>query len=112
MILETADDRRRRIKKLYDSAQWDKLRKYQLMQRPLCQLCSDKGLVQEAHHVHHLEQHHGDPVKFFFGNIISVCDRCHDTTIRQQERGRYKCSTEINANGEPVDPNHPWWKQK
>jgi hypothetical protein len=56
--------------------------------------------------VHHKEAHKGDPAKFFDpSNCEAVCKPCHDGELQSEERVGY--STEIGADGWPVDVRHP-----
>lgn len=68
-------------------------------------MCLDKGLVVAATVADHIEPHHGDEVKFWFGALQSLCASHHSGAKAEQERKGY--STEIGVDGWPVDRHHP-----
>lgn len=92
-------------RKLYKSKRWQHLRGQQLARHPLCEWHRAKGQVIGATVVHHAEPHKGDRVKFFAGPFVSLCSTCHDGPAQSEERLGY--STEIGADGWPIDPRHP-----
>jgi 5-methylcytosine-specific restriction endonuclease McrA len=98
-------------RKLYQTKQWRILRERALLrdaftcQRCKCMLKRGKSHPQSAV-VHHIEAHKGDHDKFFdLDNLQAVCWSCHSGVIQSEEKLGY--STEIGADGWPVDPNHP-----
>jgi 5-methylcytosine-specific restriction protein A len=91
---------------LYKSAQWQRMRGYQLSQEPLCRFCAKQGRVEPASVVDHIKPHRGDRKLFFDGfNLQSLCKPCHDSIKQAEEHRGY--SNEIGLDGRPVDPNHP-----
>lgn len=103
------DARRRALKPwraLYKTSRWQALRLAQLSKKPLCERCETRGRVAAATVVHHIQKHEGDQRLFFDpDNLASSCKPCHDGIEQQVERRGY--STEIGADGWPIDPNHP-----
>jgi 5-methylcytosine-specific restriction enzyme A len=94
--------------KLYASPRWRRLRRYQLQAHPLCKFCAERGLVEPATIVDHVEPHHGDLNKFWLGKLQSLCKRCHDGAKREIELYGYR--RDIGLDGYPLDPNHPcYW---
>lgn len=93
---------------LYNAARWRKRRTYQLREHPLCQRCSDKGLVVPATVAHHIERHNGDPVSFFTGPLRSLCKPCHDRIEQGIEARGF--DNEIGLDGWPLDPTHPCYR--
>jgi hypothetical protein len=56
--------------------------------------------------VHHIEPHKGDEVMFFDpANLESSCKPHHDGDAQSEERMGY--STEVGADGWPIDTKHP-----
>ena len=53
----------------------------------------------------HIEPHKGDPDKFWFGALQTLCPDHHDRTKQAREARGY--SAEVGADGWPVDPAHP-----
>jgi 5-methylcytosine-specific restriction enzyme A len=98
--------------KLYASPRWGRLRRYQLLEHPLCKYCAERGLVEPATICDHVEPHHGDLNKFWLGKLQSLCKPCHDGAKREIELYGYR--RDIGLDGYPLDPNHPcywrdWW---
>jgi 5-methylcytosine-specific restriction enzyme A len=95
----------------YGLARWKKRRKAQLKAHPLCRICLEQhGLVTPAQVVDHIEPHRGDRHAFEFNLLQSLCQQCHDSIKRTVENRGY--STEIGADGWPVDRAHPCYKAK
>src|SRR5215831_5455304 len=51
----------------YKTARWRRLRKFQLMQHPLCKFCLQRGIVTRANVVDHVVPHKGDWTDFITG---------------------------------------------
>jgi 5-methylcytosine-specific restriction endonuclease McrA len=110
MTSRRRDDRRspgaQQWRKLYKGARWQRLREQQIRSHPLCERHRKKGHIVPATVVHHVDPHRGDPVKFYDpANLESVCAPCHDGETQSEERLGY--STQVGADGYPVDPRHP-----
>lgn len=69
--------------KIYQSAEWKKLREAKLLQNPLCEICLSKGIVTPAIDIHHIDsftKYDGLKlleVAYNYGNLLSVCKQCH-----------------------------------
>jgi 5-methylcytosine-specific restriction protein A len=100
-----ANDHRNSWDHFYDSTRWQRLRKQQLLQHPLCVICARRGWVTPATVVDHVEPHRGDWLKFCTSALQSLCKACHDGDKKTIEARGY--STEIGVDGWPVDPMHP-----
>jgi hypothetical protein len=95
-----------RYRRLYKGSTWKHLRKTQLTQHPLCERCRKRNRLTPATVVHHVDTHRGDLQKFYNpGNLESVCAPCHDSDALSEERLGY--SSEVGADGWPMDPRHP-----
>jgi 5-methylcytosine-specific restriction protein A len=98
-------------RKLYQTKHWRMLRERALLRDGFkCQRCGAMLKRGKSHPqsavVHHLDAHKGDHDKFFdLDNLQAVCWSCHSGVIQSEEKLGY--STEIGADGWPVDPNHP-----
>jgi hypothetical protein len=90
----------------YTTARWQRLRKFQLMQHPLCKYCLANGRVEPATVVDHVKPHRGDWMAFCTGELQSLCDPCHKSTKAQIEKRGY-CD-DVGLDGLPIDPNHPF----
>ena len=69
-------------------------------------MCEARGRVEPATVVDHIIAHKGD-LKLFWdsANWQPLCKPHHDGTKQQLERRGY--STEVGADGWPIDPAHP-----
>lgn len=69
--------------KIYQSAEWKKLRLAKLQQDPLCELCLSKGIVTEAVDVHHIDsftKYDGTKklaLAYNYANLLALCKQCH-----------------------------------
>jgi len=72
---------------------------------PLCVSCKDRGIVRLATELDHIK-----PLDFGGAdepsNWQGLCTQCHDYKTRR-DLGR-KGSGACDANGQPLDPDHPW----
>ena len=72
----------------YDTARWRRLRRWQLNKEPLCRICEEQSIIEEATVVDHIEPHKGDYEKFFNSdNLQSLCTSCHNTKTAKQDGG-------------------------
>lgn len=75
--------------KIYQSAEWKKLREAKLLQNPLCEPCLAKGVVTPAIDIHHIDsftKYDGTKklaVAFNYANLLSVCKQCHQRLHNQ-----------------------------
>lgn len=94
-------------KPLYNSKRWYQLRHRQLLEHPLCALCSRLARVTKATIVDHVRPHRGDPERFYdAGNLQSLCKRCHDGAKQQLEKSGTLRGCGLD--GVPLDANHHW----
>ena len=73
---------------LYKSADWKRLRAWQLLQEPLCAYCLEAGRATAATVCDHVENHKGDLDKFWSGPFQSLCASCHSGIKQRQDNGR------------------------
>jgi len=69
---------------LYNTHRWKRIRAAKLRKNPWCEKCWDRDHIYiVATEVHHKVAHHGDPVKFFTGELESLCkvDHARETAI-------------------------------
>ena len=62
----------------YKTARWQRRRRQQLRDQPLCAMCLQHGLVVPATIADHVHAHRGDLNAFWHGELQSLCKRCHD----------------------------------
>ena len=83
----------------YTGAYWNRRRRLQLLEHPLCKFCAERGQVVRATVVDHVERHRGNWNKFVLGDLQSLCKRCHDSAKKKQEQDR----PGVDADGWPLD---------
>lgn len=88
----------------YKTARWKRLRRLQLKEHPLSKFCLERGIVERATVVDHVESHRGDWTKFCTGKLQSLCELCHKSTKREIELYGYR--RDVGLDGYPTDPNH------
>lgn len=66
---------------------WQQYRLKFLQTNPLCNFCTNQGLVTEATVVDHIQPHEGD-MKLFWesANHQALCKKCHDSIKQKIER--------------------------
>jgi 5-methylcytosine-specific restriction protein A len=90
-----------------DGAAWRKLRAAVLSSEPLCEHCSKRGLIVVATDVDHIDE---DPSNNDRDNLASLCHSCHShKTMASMGHNVYMG---CDVNGMPIDPSHPWNKEK
>ena len=95
-----------RYRKLYKLKRWRDLRASVLGATPLCTRCRALGRTSLATVVHHRLPHKGSEALFWAReNLEAVCKPCHDGPIQESEAKGF--TTEIGADGLPIDPSHP-----
>lgn len=100
----------------YNTTAWARLRKAHLSIEPLCRACyQEQGRMIYANHVDHIVpiSAGGDPFPSHDG-LQSLCAPCHSAkTARGVEAGAIRTTKPrrgCDANGNPIDPAHPWKK--
>ena len=80
----------RPYKKLYNSIQWQQLRKQVLNKQPLCVECLKAKRITPATVVDHIKPHKGNEKLFYdISNLQSLCKSCHDRKTAKED-GRWK----------------------
>jgi hypothetical protein len=72
-------------------------------------MCLKNNLIIPATVADHIEPHHYEYYKFWFGKLQSLCKPCHDKDKRLVELRGY--SNRIGVDGFPVDRNHPFYNR-
>lgn len=80
------------------------------MRVPWCEPCKVMGRVSRATVVNHKVPHRGDARLFWYGELESTCKQCHDQAIQRAEGEGFR--REIDADGFPIDPNHPFNRRR
>lgn len=99
----------------YGTSTWRKLRAAHLALEPLCRACKAMGRLTPARHVDHIRaiSDGGNPFPDHDG-LQSLCTACHSAkTARGAEAGAARSNKPrkgCDANGNPLDPEHPWKK--
>lgn len=61
--------------------------RHQLNTEPLCRMCSADDRISSARVADHVVPHRGDEVKFWFGELQSLCMSCHSQQKQHEESG-------------------------
>lgn len=93
----------------YKTARWARRRAAQLNAEPLCRRCARHGRTEPASVADHVTPHRGDPDLFWHGPLQSLCTHCHSGAKQSAERRGF--STEVGADGMPIDPAHPFYRK-
>jgi 5-methylcytosine-specific restriction enzyme A len=89
----------------YGLQRWRRRARQQLREHPLCVMCLSQGQVVPASVADHVKPHRGDESLFWFGELQSLCQLCHNVTKQRQEIDGY--ASVIDDDGWPTDPTHP-----
>jgi 5-methylcytosine-specific restriction enzyme A len=86
---------------------WRKARLRFLAEHRLCVMCNARGIVSAAVIVDHIKPHKGDAVLFWDeNNWQGLCLTDANSVKQAQERSGHLRGAD--ANGVPLDSNHPW----
>jgi hypothetical protein len=118
---ETIGVGERPASRLHSTARWQRRRAAHLREEPLCRYCRRLGVVNDGSLtaggtpqtkkrrrsliVDHIEPHHGDPEKFWTGELQTLCADHHDAAKQAEEHRSY--SVACGLDGKPLDRNHP-----
>lgn len=89
-----------------DGAAWRRLRAAVLADEPLCRMCWQMGRTTAATAVDHINN---DPTDNRRESLQPLCDSCHSRKTQADMGKRVRVG--FDANGEPIDPSHPWAKK-
>lgn len=84
----------------YTGAYWQRRRRQQLLEHPLCKFCAQRGELTRASVVDHVQPHRGDWNLFVLGELQSLCKHCHDSIKQRHEHGGVSA---VDADGWPLD---------
>ena len=90
-----------------DGKAWRRLRAAILGERPLCQHCLDRGVIEPATEVDHVNN---DPSDNRPEALQSLCKPCHSRKT-QRDMG-HTVAMGCDADGYPLDPDHHWQKSR
>jgi 5-methylcytosine-specific restriction protein A len=93
----------------YSLQSWRRQAKHQLSIEPLCARCLERNRIVGATISDHHPPHKGDWNAFRRGPLQSLCADCHQGKWADDKRG-YR--TDIGDDGYPLDPKHPFNKQR
>jgi len=71
-------------------------------------MCLAEGRIVAARIADHVEPRRGDPIKFWTGRLQSLCAHCHESRKKRSEHRGY--DNTIGADGWPIDPRHPVYR--
>lgn len=87
---------------------WQKLRKFVLMEEPLCRKCTERGIVKETEEVDHIVPlaNGGTNCR---ANLQGLCADCHEEKTLRENYGKVPG---CNETGQPKDKEHHWNKEQ
>jgi 5-methylcytosine-specific restriction protein A len=69
----------------YSTYRWQRIRKQQILDHPLCAMCHPRVVAAKV--CDHVEPHKGDEHKFWNGPFQSLCLSCHNSDKQRIEKG-------------------------
>ena len=97
-------------RRLYGLQEWRNRRRHQLAKDPLCVICLAADRITPATVADHVVPHKGDYRAFKLGDLRSLCAECHDGLQPAFKHKPYR--PDIGADGYPLDPRHPTYRQR
>jgi 5-methylcytosine-specific restriction enzyme A len=97
----------------YTTQKWQRLRRFKLQEKPLCELCLELGRLEPATVVDHRVaiKAGGDPYPPLSA-LTALCAPCHNTKTRVVEQLGRKLTPKVvngcDVNGRPDNQNIPW----
>lgn len=94
----------------YSTARWKRLRARKLAINPLCEACERRGQVTAATDVDHIVpiSQGGEPFPGMDG-LRSLCHEDHSFRTASSQPGASGATFKgCDAQGNPIDPDHPW----
>lgn len=90
-----------------NGAAWGRLRALVLDDEPLCRRCYEHGRITAATDVDHIDNDASNNER---SNLQGLCHECHSRKTAEDmgKVTRYGC----DLNGMPLDPAHPWNREK
>lgn len=105
-----SDEEEKSMSGFYSTPAWRRLRDWKLSANPMCELCRRLGRLTPACEVDHILPINSGGAPLDQDNLQSLCKTCHS---RKTMAERHSTTMKgCDANGRPVDPNHPWSKEK
>jgi 5-methylcytosine-specific restriction protein A len=90
-----------------NGAAWARLRALVITEQPLCAQCEREGRITPGNEVDHIDNDASNNER---SNLENLCRPCHSRKTNA-DMGR-SVSYGCDANGMPLDPNHPWNREK
>ncbi|OGA59965.1 MAG: hypothetical protein A3G81_26010 [Betaproteobacteria bacterium RIFCSPLOWO2_12_FULL_65_14] len=98
--------------RLYDRQRWQRVRALQLREFPLCALHLLLGRAVPAVDVDHIKPLKDGGEPFDRDNLRSLCHACHSSVTSAAKHGRQHEIKGCRTDGMPLDPNHPWNRER
>lgn len=84
-------------RKWYSSARWQRRRKAQLDDEPLCRMCLEQGHVTPATVCDHITPHKDQEEAFWSGPFQSLCAAHHDSTKAREENRGHRIGCDVHG---------------
>src|SRR4030095_14991224 len=97
----------------YSTQRWQRLRRLKLQVNPLCEACLQVGRLEPATEIHHRTPINagGNPYPPV-DELASLCAGCHNAMTRADQLGEDYMAKGFDIFGNPLDPNHPWYRTR
>jgi 5-methylcytosine-specific restriction protein A len=94
----------------YNTQAWLRLREVKFQQARLCEACLKVGRLTIATDVHHIKPIAEGGAAFpTLEGLMSLCLSCHSQVTKHGMKEFLVKG--CDAFGNPLDPNHPWYKK-
>jgi 5-methylcytosine-specific restriction endonuclease McrA len=95
----------------YSTQRWQRLRRQKLRTNRLCEACLQIGHIEVATTVDHRVpiKSGGNPYPPL-DQLASLCTPCHNQKTRHEQLGEDYLRKGCDVFGNPLDPNHPWYR--
>jgi 5-methylcytosine-specific restriction endonuclease McrA len=104
----------------YTTQRWQRLRRMKLCEHPLCEACLQVGRIEPAVAVDHrvpiteeCRKRRSGEAYPALNELASLCARCHNAKTRGEQLGETNYWVKgCDVFGYPLDPSHPWNREK
>ena len=101
----------------YTTQRWQRLRKHKLQRNPLCEYCLNAGRIEAATVVDHIVPiARGGDAYPPLDHLMSCCVSHHNEKTRGEQQGKESFTPKgikgCDVHGNPLDPDHPWYRER
>jgi 5-methylcytosine-specific restriction enzyme A len=100
----------------YTTQRWQRVRRMKLQSNLLCEVCLKIGRLEPATVVDHIVSiKSGGGAYPALDGLMSCCVSCHNYKTRGEQLGKAlppKGIRGCDVHGNPLDPNHHWYRER